>query len=280
MATPTGDIIGQICDTILNSPWAGVGGGLASIIVPEVWKRLKWPTKTKYGITNEEKKYGKYNSWYYKKKKKWKMYKWISNGYRYKRDVLYELYIEDQSNVVSIRKVGATTPDNGRINTIWTMAEDLKGLKAIFDEYHMCGIAVQYKPYQIVKTDSNADNNQTPNLIMAIFTGIEMAQYGTLAQNADNIQKLTDRPFTRLIAADDDLRMYRPFKIRSNYDADMASASDEILYSWVPTNSDTGNQALYYLCLLAPAYQQNRANRWNLGTLKITLYIKFRNSKI
>lgn len=267
-------LLGPGLRTALNNPWApwaGMAGLALSDMVPAVYRRLKQGfSKTKTGITNQTKVYGKGKPYY---KYRYKFYKWISNGYRYKRDWLIQMYVKDSGTKVVFKTVGATTEHEVFMDVLNVAATQVNKFKEMFNEFHMCGIVIQFKPYQVVKTDTN-DTNQIPNLLFAVLTQNEYTVFGSsILQDSDTIQKLTDRPFSKIIAADDDLRIYRPFKLKPSY-----GSGEGVLNKWVNTNDQGTN--VYLVCLLCPSYQSARVGQWNIGTLKMTLYYKFRNSKL
>ena len=102
----------------------------------------------------------------------------------------------------------------------------------------LCGIAMSYKPYQVVKTDTDANTgNRVPNMLFQILTGVEEKQNQiTISSPTDtNKQSMIDYPYSRLISADDDFRMYRPFRFKKVETGYAEEKTDAIMRNYIPS---------------------------------------------
>lgn len=287
MATPLGgltpDLVDAFTDAALNNPW--ISGGLVGLshLVPAVYQKIKQGlTKTKYGITNE-KKFGKKSKLY--RRRMFKRYKWINNYYRYKLDFAINVFIPSNTNHIDMRVVGDTVEHSHQYDTLLypPSTSHYTDLNNLFNEKKVCGISIIYKPYQITKTDPDANTgNRTPNILIQILTGIEAKQnpLTALGPTDQDKQNMVDYPFSRLIAADDDLKMYRPFGFKKVYSGYNEQITDDILHRYVPSTTPGNESRLLIRTLLLPGFPNVRNTRWDLGTITCTLYIRFRNSKI
>jgi hypothetical protein len=280
---PPGLDINDCIDTAVSYLWKYPWLGLVPNIISGIPNPFKRFTRTRYGIKNEEQKrnYNR-NSMIYYKKNKFKRYKWISNYYNYKRDYLLNVFVAENSNELNFHKIGTTYMRATNYPTLEPENDNIKIFLGMFDDWRVCGMAFEYKPYQTVKTDPNTGNNQTPNLMFAILTGLEHESFGITQATDETKTRMVDRPYTRIIAADDDLRMYRPFRINPRFNGDnngTAWGTDSIFHNWIPTKV-TNKNWLYVVGFLMGGYDSARTTKWNMGTMKITVYYKFRNSKI
>ena len=243
------------------------------------YQKFRTPQKTQYGMTNQTKKK---NSYYNFKLYKWirrNKYKWISNGYNYKLDYLLDVFIPQNGTTLYFKSLTNNDAANFQYDLIkaQTTIEGTKllMLMPLFDEHHICGVVIDYKPAQIVRT--NSDENRIPNILLGILTGRESEMLGTLSDDQQQIQIYSDRPYVKLIAADDDCRIYRPFKLKKYTDV---KSDDQVFYSWVPNVTTVMNYSVKLVgCFTSSLTNGMPDADWHLGNIKVTLYYRFRNSK-
>lgn len=283
MATCTGAAVGSGLGSGMAGVWPYIGAYYAYDLGSSIYKRLRQrfgSSTTKYGISNETKKYfarrGRFS-----RAKRLRFYKWISNGYNYKQDLAYELKVNNGGTEISFSLLGTNTTSSNVIEVTNFQTNRMTALKDLFDTYRCTGIVLTFKPYQIVKTDTTTANN-APNILFGIFTGNEWTQNGeSFPITNEKKQKYVDRPFTRIIAADDDLRMYRPFRLKNYETGYILTQTDALFHHWCPTNIDANENTLYLMGFtLGNAPTRTNAGDWNIGTIKVSVYYKFRNSKI
>ena len=252
--------------------------------------------RTKYGKENKR-RYRHFKSKFYNLGYKWLM-RFANNNFNFKFD-----YMVNVSILSGYARKIIFTVSEARLSDEFNMLEPFYGvnnnvesqwtnLAKLYKYYKVSAIKVRFKAMQTVDSqifrpgasiaDQSAANmpelylKHIPNIMVQIMTQNEHAAF-PLAEDIKTIQRQLDRPYSRIISADDDAKFYRTFPSRPNYDS-YTNQNDDVLFHIVPTIQSNGQ--IWFRMYLTDAFKSNPQYDWPLGTLHITVYSTFKNSTI
>lgn len=252
--------------------------------------------RNRYG-KKDRRKYRHFKSRFYNIGYKWLM-RFANNNFNFKFDFIINCYIiSAYARKIGFKVANVATQDeinlcdtfygnNGDVESQWG------NLSKLYKYYRIAGVKIRYKACQTVDSqnfrpgisiaDQSAANmpslyrKHIPNIMVQIMTQHEHAAFAVPANEKD-FQRQIDRPYSRVISADDDAKFYRSFPNRPNYDSYL-NQNDDVLFHVVPTTQN--NAQIYLRFLLTEPYESNPQYDWPLGTIHVTIYSTFKNSTI
>lgn len=253
--------------------------------------------RNRFGKENKKRTFRHFKSRFYNLGYKWLM-RFANNNFNFKYDFCISALVRNgYSREVTLKVVNQVLYNEFNLMSVFygennNVQSQWQNLSKLYKYYRICAVKVRYKAYQtidsqIMKPDSPISDQTTinvpklylkhiPNLMIQILTQHEHQAFPNPASGGD-VQRQLDRPYSRIISADDDAKFYRTFPARPNYDSYL-NQNDDCLFHVVPTTQN--NAQIWFRMTLTDDFLSNLSYDWPLGTLHVTVYSTFKNSTI